>query len=61
MAFRLPLIAEAYRRALEDPDFSATDDCGVVLRYMPDVSICVVEGDVANKKITFIKDISVNS
>ena len=60
-AFRLPLIAEAYRRALEDPDFSATDDCGVVLRYMPDVSICVVEGDVANKKITFIKDISVNS
>ena len=60
-AFRLPLIREAYRRALQDPDFSATDDCGVVLRYMPDVSICVVAGDVANKKITFIKDISVDS
>ena len=56
-AFRLPLIREAYRRALQDPDFSATDDCGVVLRYMPDVSICVVEGDVANKKITTPKDI----
>ncbi len=56
-AFRLPLIREAYRRALQDPDFSATDDCGVVLRYMSDVSICVVEGDVANKKITTPKDI----
>ena len=44
-AFRLSLIREAYRHALQDPDFSATDDCGVVLRYMPDVSICVVEGD----------------
>lgn len=60
-AFRLPLIREAYRRAMTDPQFQATDDCGVVLRYMPDVSICVVEGDVTNKKITFIKDISVNS
>lgn len=57
-AFRLPLIREAYRRALQDPDFGATDDCGVVLRYMPDVSICVVEGDVANKKITTPKDLS---
>ena len=56
-AFRMPLIREAYRRALQDPDFSATDDCGVVLRYMSDVSICVVEGDVANKKITTPKDI----
>ena len=56
-AFRLPLIHEAYRRAMTDPQFQATDDCGVVLRYMPDVSICVVEGDVTNKKITTPKDI----
>ncbi len=56
-AFRLPLIHEAYRRAMTDPKFQATDDCGVVLQYMPDVSICVVEGDVANKKITTPKDI----
>ena len=56
-AFRLPLIAEAYRRALEDPAFAATDDCGVVLRYMPEVKIHVVEGEKGNIKITYAEDI----
>ena len=56
-AFRLPLIAEAYRRALEDPAFTATDDCGVVLKYMPEVNIHVVAGERENRKITFVEDI----
>lgn len=56
-AFRLSLIAEAYRRALQDPDFQATDDCGVVLRYLPDQPIYVVEGSEQNIKITFPEDL----
>lgn len=56
-AFRLGLIAEAYRRALADPQMQATDDCGVVLKYMPEVAIKVVEGEEQNKKITFKEDL----
>ena len=56
-AFRLPLIRDAYQRALQDPQFRATDDCGVVRRYMPGVKIAVVEGEERNKKITYPEDI----
>ena len=56
-AFRLPLVAEAYRRAMQDPDFMATDDCSVVRKYMPEVEIHVVEGDKGNTKITYAEDI----
>ena len=56
-AFRLPLIRDAYQRALQDPQFQATDDCGVVRRYMPGVKIAVVEGDEKNRKITFAEDL----
>lgn len=56
-AFRLPLIRDAYQRALQDPQFQATDDCGVVRKYMPGIKICVVEGEEENKKITFAEDL----
>lgn len=56
-AFRYPLIHRAYQRALLDPGFRATDDCGVLLKYMPDIEIHVVEGDEANRKITFSYDL----
>ena len=36
----------------EDPDFQATDDCTVVLRYTPDVPIWVVAGEERNMKVT---------
>jgi ribitol-5-phosphate 2-dehydrogenase (NADP+) / D-ribitol-5-phosphate cytidylyltransferase len=51
-AFRASVIREAYARAGEDPDFVATDDCTVVLRYLPDVPIYVVHGDERNMKVT---------
>ena len=57
-AFRLPLIRDAYQRALQDPQFRATDDCGVVRQYMPGTKICVVEGAEENKKLTIQSDIS---
>lgn len=56
-AFRFNLIRDAYQRALQDPQFRATDDCGVVARYMPEVHIHIVKGSEENKKITFINDL----
>jgi ribitol-5-phosphate 2-dehydrogenase (NADP+) / D-ribitol-5-phosphate cytidylyltransferase len=60
--FRLSTIREAYRLALADPDFtggkvSATDDCSVVLRYLPDVPIVVVPGSEQNMKVTHPVDV----
>lgn len=51
-AFRLGTLMEAYRIAFEDPNFVATDDCTVTLRYLPHVPITVVEGSDQNMKIT---------
>jgi 2-C-methyl-D-erythritol 4-phosphate cytidylyltransferase len=56
-AFRLSAIRDAYARAWEDPDFEATDDCSVVLRYTPDVPIHVVAGEEQNMKVTQPVDI----
>ena len=42
--FRASVLKKAYELAGQDPDFTATDDCGVVLRYLPDVPIWVVDG-----------------
>lgn len=56
-AFRLPLIDEAYRLALQDPALQATDDCGILFRYLPSVPIHIVPGEESNRKITFKEDI----
>ena len=37
-SFRLSTIRAAYANAALDPDFTATDDCTVVLRYLPEVA-----------------------
>ncbi|MFC7496714.1 MULTISPECIES: SDR family NAD(P)-dependent oxidoreductase [unclassified Nocardioides] len=51
-AFRSEVIRAAYVEAGKDPDFVATDDCTVVLRYLPDQPIWVVAGDDRNMKVT---------
>ena len=51
-SFRLSTIRKAYEIAAADVDFVATDDCTVVLRYLPDVPITVVEGHESNMKVT---------
>ena len=56
-AFRSGTIRAAYRLAEADPDFSATDDCGVVLRYLPEVPIKVIEGSDENIKVTHPVDV----
>ncbi|MCW2812139.1 MAG: ispD [Friedmanniella sp.] len=51
-SFRLSTIRAAYAKAAQDPDFTATDDCTVVLRYLPEVAIAVVAGHERNMKVT---------
>lgn len=51
-AFKLSTIRQAYTNAESDPNFVATDDCTVVLRYLPEVPIGVVQGDEQNMKVT---------
>jgi 2-C-methyl-D-erythritol 4-phosphate cytidylyltransferase len=50
--FKLSTIRKAYELAWQDPDFAATDDCSVVLKYLPEVAIHVVEGSEHNMKVT---------
>lgn len=56
-AFKLSVIKEAYNRALIDPNFKTTDDCGVVLKYMPETPVYVVRGEQFNMKLTYKEDI----
>ena len=51
-AFRSQVIRAAYAKAGLDPHFQTTDDCSVVLRYLPEAPIVVVHGDERNMKVT---------
>lgn len=55
--FRQKTIAKAYEIALKDPQFTATDDCGTVLRYLPDVKVGIVRGNERNVKLTYADDL----
>ncbi len=57
--FRLSVITRAHELAAADPAFTATDDCGVVLRYLPDVGVHIVPGSERNIKITYAQDLAV--
>lgn len=51
-AFRHSTLVSAYEVANRDENFAATDDCGVVLKYLPEVDIAVVPGEERNMKVT---------
>ncbi|MUL39718.1 2-C-methyl-D-erythritol 4-phosphate cytidylyltransferase [Streptomonospora sp. PA3] len=57
--FRLGVIRRAYRLALADPALVATDDCGVVLRYLPDEEVRIIAGDESNIKVTNPGDVEI--
>jgi 2-C-methyl-D-erythritol 4-phosphate cytidylyltransferase len=60
--FRLSVISLAYQQADADPAFAtmtATDDCGIVLRYLPEVAIGIVSGSERNLKITYTDDLAI--
>lgn len=55
--FRQETIAKAYEIALMDSGFTATDDCGTVLRYLPHEKVGIVRGDEKNIKLTYADDL----
>ena len=60
--FRLSVIRRAYQLADADPQFGelpATDDCGIVLRYLPELGVHVVPGSERNIKITYPRDLRI--
>lgn len=57
--FHASTLQHAYDVALTDPNFQATDDCGVVFRYLPEVEIALVEGEQRNIKLTYPEDLHV--
>ena len=60
--FRLSVIRRAYQLADADPAFGelpATDDCGIVLRYLPELGVHVVPGSERNIKITYPRDLAI--
>ena len=56
-AFDIEVIRSAYEIGLKDPTFTATDDCGVVLKYRPDIPIRIVDGEESNLKVTYRDDL----
>jgi len=60
--FRLSVIRRAYELADADPAFAqrpATDDCSIVLRYLPEIPVRIVPGSERNIKITYPSDLDV--
>jgi 2-C-methyl-D-erythritol 4-phosphate cytidylyltransferase len=60
--FRLSVIRRAYELADADRAFGqhpATDDCGIVLHYLPEVPVRLVPGSERNLKITYPDDLHV--
>lgn len=56
-AFHIELVTSAYLKAIEAEDGLATDDVGIVRKYEPKHPIFIVEGEEANRKITYAEDI----
>lgn len=56
-AFRMDVVASAYMKAIADEAVIATDDVGIVRKYAPKQSVCIVMGDEDNRKITFAQDL----
>jgi ribitol-5-phosphate 2-dehydrogenase (NADP+) / D-ribitol-5-phosphate cytidylyltransferase len=60
--FRLSVIRRAHELAAADPafgDLPATDDCGIVLRYLPQIGVQVVPGSERNIKVTYPRDLGI--
>jgi len=55
--FQLGILARAHRAAAADPEFTPTDDGGVVRRYLPEVPIAVIDGGELNLKVTHPVDL----
>lgn len=56
-AFKFQVIKKAYENALLDSNFHVTDDCGIVIKYLPEVKVFVVDGEERNTKLTYPEDV----
>ena len=56
-AFHLDVLKEAFERAIKHGEVAATDDVGIVHKYLPEQPITIVSGEEANRKITYLEDI----
>jgi ribitol-5-phosphate 2-dehydrogenase (NADP+) / D-ribitol-5-phosphate cytidylyltransferase len=50
--FRLEVIRRGYELALADPGFTPADDCGIVLRYLPQIPVRLVPGSERSVTVT---------
>jgi 2-C-methyl-D-erythritol 4-phosphate cytidylyltransferase len=57
--FHLETIVKAHALAAADPEFQPTDDCGVVLRYLPGTPVHVIPGSERNLKVTYPSDLAI--
>ena len=57
--FRLQVIRRGYELARADPDFTATDHCGIVLKYLPEVPVRLVPGSEPSVTVTGPADIEI--
>jgi 2-C-methyl-D-erythritol 4-phosphate cytidylyltransferase len=55
--FRKWVLAQAYEKAVAAGDLTATDDCSLVLRHVPNARLVAVAGDEVNLKITTRTDL----
>lgn len=55
-AFKQATIKKAYEIALKDPNFVSSDDCGTVVKYLPEIKVYVVLGEESNMKLTYKED-----
>ena len=58
-AFRREILRRAHAAAAAAGDTSATDDCGLVLAYLPGARVAAVPGDDANVKVTTAADLRI--
>lgn len=56
-AFKKSVIEEAYKKFMADPERIAFDDCGIVLKYLPNEPIYTVKGEERNFKVTHQQDL----
>jgi ribitol-5-phosphate 2-dehydrogenase (NADP+) / D-ribitol-5-phosphate cytidylyltransferase len=57
--FRLEVIRRGYELALADPGFAPADDCGILLRYLPEVPVWLVPGSAGSVTVTGPSDIEI--
>lgn len=55
-AFRAATLHSAFERMAQEENYQFTDDCSVVLHYLPTAHIHIIEGDKNNLKLTYASD-----